>query len=438
MRVFPQTGFRIDEDSFWDYFRKRGGVDTFGYPVSQTSSLLGTRVQMFQRLIMQLRPDGRVGTLNLLDAGLLPFTHINGSNFPAPDPAFDNQIPPPSDANYLSTVIRFVQANAPDTFDGHQVNFGRRSLKLCRSARPSLTARLRTPPRSWLASTSRCGACRHPDRPTIQQHELHLPAFSARHHALRRQLGSKRLDQLVATPVVIQRAYAHLADRYAPKTLNFTHNVFHLAFEAAKRSRLIDRNPLDDVRPPRRPASYAEDRVLDLEDLLIVLQAIAGHPYEPAWRFVLGTGVRWGEAAGLRWADVSLATGREQATIRRAATRVKGDVLLKEPKTRKGRRSIPLMADTVEALKRQQVRCQELKSGAADWTPNDLVFPNESGHPLRNNRVLELFKERYKAVRASTRRGRCVTCGTRTPHCTSGSGTTYVSPRTCWATRGAT
>ncbi len=28
-----------------------------------------------------------------------------------------------------------------------------------------------------------------------------------------------------------------------------------------------------------------------------------------------------------------------------------------------------------------------------DWTPNDLVFLNESGQPLRNNRVLELFKE---------------------------------------------
>jgi hypothetical protein len=122
-RVFPQTGFRIDLDAFWDYFQKRGGVNTFGYPVSQTFTLLGTRVQMFQRLVMQQHPDGGVGTLNLLDAGLLSYTHINGSTFPAPDPSFAGQVPPPSDPNYLSTVIRFVQANAPDTFDGHQVNF---------------------------------------------------------------------------------------------------------------------------------------------------------------------------------------------------------------------------------------------------------------------------------------------------------------------------
>jgi hypothetical protein len=122
-RVFAQTGFRIDQDAFWDYFQKRGGVNTFGYPVSETFTLLGTRVQMFQRLVMQLHPDGSVGTLNLLDAGLLPFTHINGSTFPASDPALAGQTPSPSDPNYLSMVIRFVQANAPDSFDGHQVNF---------------------------------------------------------------------------------------------------------------------------------------------------------------------------------------------------------------------------------------------------------------------------------------------------------------------------
>jgi len=122
-RAFPQTGFRIDQDAFWDFFQKRGGVNTFGYPVSGTFTLLGTRIQMFQRLVMQQRPDGSVGTLNLLDAGLLPFTHINGSTFPPPDAAFAGQMPPPSDPNYLSTVIRFVQASAPDTLDGHQVNF---------------------------------------------------------------------------------------------------------------------------------------------------------------------------------------------------------------------------------------------------------------------------------------------------------------------------
>ncbi|HEY0584433.1 MAG TPA: hypothetical protein VGE94_19780, partial [Chloroflexota bacterium] len=31
-RTFSQTGYRIDRDSFWEFFRARGGARTFGYP----------------------------------------------------------------------------------------------------------------------------------------------------------------------------------------------------------------------------------------------------------------------------------------------------------------------------------------------------------------------------------------------------------------------
>src|SRR3954453_11504317 len=34
-RMFAQTGYRVDRDAFYDYFTHRGGVTTFGYPVSR-------------------------------------------------------------------------------------------------------------------------------------------------------------------------------------------------------------------------------------------------------------------------------------------------------------------------------------------------------------------------------------------------------------------
>ena len=79
-RFFDQTGFRIDDDTFWAYFGQRGGVHTFGYPVSRDFPLLGFQVQIFQRVVMQRQPDGTVRTMNLLDEGLLPYTRINGSS----------------------------------------------------------------------------------------------------------------------------------------------------------------------------------------------------------------------------------------------------------------------------------------------------------------------------------------------------------------------
>ena len=59
-RYFPQTRYRVDDDSFWEFFQRRGGARTFGYPVSSTFTLLGQTVQIFQRHIMQLQSNGGV------------------------------------------------------------------------------------------------------------------------------------------------------------------------------------------------------------------------------------------------------------------------------------------------------------------------------------------------------------------------------------------
>ena len=108
-RFFSQTGYRVDTDPFWTFFQGRGGIKTFGYPVSRTFKLDGFQVQIFQRIVMQLQPDGSVATLNLLDPGLMPYTQINGSTFPAPDPAIVSQTPPVSDPDYATKIIQFTR-----------------------------------------------------------------------------------------------------------------------------------------------------------------------------------------------------------------------------------------------------------------------------------------------------------------------------------------
>src|SRR5712692_4325795 len=122
-RLFPQTGFRIDRDAFFDYFGHRGGVATFGYPVSRDFQFEGCTSQFFQRLVMQQCGMQGVGTMNLLDEGLLPYTRMNGSTFPASDTALTSIAPKPSDANYANAILDFVRTNAADSFDGQPVNF---------------------------------------------------------------------------------------------------------------------------------------------------------------------------------------------------------------------------------------------------------------------------------------------------------------------------
>src|SRR3954451_20231397 len=91
-RYFQDTGFRIDNDKIWDYFSKRGGKATFGLPTSRTFQFLGAPTQFFQRHVLQINGNG-VQTLNLLDQGLLPFTNISGSTFPAADQSIMSAAP---------------------------------------------------------------------------------------------------------------------------------------------------------------------------------------------------------------------------------------------------------------------------------------------------------------------------------------------------------
>lgn len=121
-RYFEETGFRVDNDKIWDYFSKRGGKGTFGLPTSRTFQFLGSPTQFFQRHVLQVTGGG-VQTLNLLGDGLLSYTTIRGSTFPAEDPAVLAAAPKASSPTYGADVLKFLDTYAPDTWDGEPVKF---------------------------------------------------------------------------------------------------------------------------------------------------------------------------------------------------------------------------------------------------------------------------------------------------------------------------
>src|SRR5688572_1081358 len=83
---FSETGFRVCNAQFYDYFNARGAIRTFGYPVSRCFQLDGFTIQVFQRRVLQLQGEN-VTQLNLLDAPFLPYTSFNNAKFPAQDNA---------------------------------------------------------------------------------------------------------------------------------------------------------------------------------------------------------------------------------------------------------------------------------------------------------------------------------------------------------------
>jgi hypothetical protein len=120
---YSETGFRVCDPRFLAYFQARGGLRTFGYPVSRCFRLAGFTVQLFQRRALQLGADGRVNQLNLLEGLYLPYTDFNGARFPAADPALVAAAPAPGSPGYDEAVLAFVRANAPDVVGDRRTNF---------------------------------------------------------------------------------------------------------------------------------------------------------------------------------------------------------------------------------------------------------------------------------------------------------------------------
>jgi hypothetical protein len=122
-RYFSQTGYRIDNDDVWNFFQQYGGIATFGYPTSRMMTFLGCPVQMFQRQIIQVCQGQGAALINMLDPEIFPYTKVNGSTFPAPDPTLKNNTPPVGSPTYSTDIVNFVNQNVPDTFSGQPVNF---------------------------------------------------------------------------------------------------------------------------------------------------------------------------------------------------------------------------------------------------------------------------------------------------------------------------
>ncbi|HEY1296681.1 MAG TPA: hypothetical protein VGJ60_26690, partial [Chloroflexota bacterium] len=122
-RYFSQTGYRIDNDQIYSFFQQYGTVQTFGFPTSRTFNWLGCPVQFFQRQIIQNCPAAGAALINILDPDIFPYTMVNGSSFPPPDPTMKANTPPVSSPTYSTDIITFINANVPNTFSGQPVNF---------------------------------------------------------------------------------------------------------------------------------------------------------------------------------------------------------------------------------------------------------------------------------------------------------------------------
>jgi integrase len=179
----------------------------------------------------------------------------------------------------------------------------------------------------------------------------------------------------------IEDWHAALAERpsrrggvISASTITTAHRIFSSCLNEAVRRKRMPYNPCSLVTPPHADREVPEPPSADEVDA--VMAACATWPNGARWVLAICTGLRQGEALGLRWRDVRLATPAS-VTVRKPQSRISGEWVYKDPKSRKSRRSVPLPAVAVAALKAHRERQEVADIGG-------LVFTRPNGEPVHS------------------------------------------------------
>lgn len=122
------------------------------------------------------------------------------------------------------------------------------------------------------------------------------------------------------------------------QTVRGIHTTFHAALDKAVSEKIIPKNPSDFCRLPS--AKAREMQVLSPEEIQrLLIQAKEDGCFE-LLLLELSTGLRRGEICALQWDDLNFNTGELQ--VKRQIHRVKGELVVSEPKTKASNRSVIL------------------------------------------------------------------------------------------------
>jgi integrase len=184
----------------------------------------------------------------------------------------------------------------------------------------------------------------------------------------------------------------------APRTVRYIHTIIHRALKDAVKWDRLARNPADAADPPKPgAASRPETITWTADQTRAFIDGTRQSRHWAAYLVLATTGLRRGEALGLRWRDLDLDTGR--ASIRQTIIAVQHTAMIGTPKTAKGRRTVTLDRGTVVALREHRKRqaAERLLMGAG-WTDNDLVFCHVDGTMLHPERFTRGFSDAVRRL----------------------------------------
>ena len=182
----------------------------------------------------------------------------------------------------------------------------------------------------------------------------------------------------------------------SPRTVHHHHRVLFQALKQAVKWRIIPRNPVEDVDPPK--VERKEIRALTPEEVETLTEYTRKTRLRMPSILALTTGMRRGEVFAIRWLDIDL--DGAALTVNQSLEQTKDGLRFKEPKSKRSRRRITLSPLTVEALRRHKV-AQMKERMALGLGRNDagLVFTTLEGGTIKPNIFTKEFQRIAKRAK---------------------------------------
>lgn len=215
-------------------------------------------------------------------------------------------------------------------------------------------------------------------------------------------IGAARLQEV--RPIDLTRFYSKLLEDgrrdgrggLSVKTVRNIHQLLRKAFDDAVKMHYLRSNPAAGAKPPKLKSQPNALRYWTADELRTFLRRNSDHRLSPLWTLAASTGMRRGELLGLRWRDVDFAGSR--LSVRQTILTVGYEIVVSEPKTAKGARTIDLDERTLAMLRAHRAE-QHLERRAIEFpvSKDDLVFARDDGAPLHPDYVRQSFDRRVKA-----------------------------------------
>lgn len=189
--------------------------------------------------------------------------------------------------------------------------------------------------------------------------------------------GNRAIDSIKSSE--IKRWYTHWIKERTSATAIYIANIFSAIFKEAFYDEVIEKNPMDYIKRPKK--EEGEAKPFDIETMKKLIEQAHETWFQNFLALSFFTGLRTGEAVALKWSDIDF--NLQEIEVKRSRRYGKDT----SPKTQKSKRVVPIFDELMPYLLSQRELTKEYES--------EYVFLSMYGTPFNDgNRIRDYHWKR--------------------------------------------